>query len=442
MKDTFLTFDETGYRLYEAVRGLPVIDWHNHLSVNDLAQDRKFADLTELWVASDPYKHRAMRICGVPERFITGSVEPYEKFLKWSEVLPQLAGNPLYHWSRLELLRIFGIEGPLTPSSAETVWQRASEQLKDPSFSARGLLKKFHVEYAAPCVNLTGDLSGFAGLQGVVPSLRGDDLLDLTSPVFAEAEDLTNLREVLKGRLLALHGSGCRFADHSLDNGFEYVPDDGRNESRFAQFRQGLLPESERISLVSELLRILGGFYAELGWTLQLHIGALRRTSSRLRQAAGPAGGYAGIGSTCHVQSLVSLLDDLERTGPGLPRVFLYTLNPVDHAMFAVLSGSFPGDGERGKVTLGPAWWYCDHIHGMRDCFENVAAFGVLSVFPGMTTDSRSLLSFVRHEYFRRVFCGWLAEKAARDEMPSDFGTLVKLAENVCYNNAKAIIKP
>ena len=441
MKESFLTFDDTGRRLFDAVRGLPVIDWHNHLSVSDLVQDRKFADLTELWVASDPYKHRAMRICGVPEKFITGDVSPYEKFLKWSEVLPQLAGNPLYHWSQLELLRVFGIEEALTPATAETVWRRANEQLNDPALSARGLLKKFNVEYAAPCVSLTDDVSGFAGLPGVVPSLRGDDLISLTSPVFQQAEDLTGLRAALKSRLSEVHKAGCRFADHSLDNGFRYVADDGKNEARFAQFRKGLLPESERTALVSEILRILGGFYAEMGWVLQLHIGALRKTSSRLRQAAGPAGGYAGLGSTCHVQSLVVMLDDMERSVSGLPRVFLYTLNPVDHAMFAVLSGSFPGDGVRGKVTLGPAWWYCDHILGMRDCFENVAAFGVLSVFPGMTTDSRSLLSFVRHEYFRRVFCGWLAEKAAKDEMPSDFGTLLKHAENVCYNNAKAIIK-
>ena len=441
MKDSFLTFDETGHRLYDAVRCLPVIDWHNHLSVSDLVQDRKFNDLTDLWVASDPYKHRAMRICGVPEKFITGNVSPYEKFLKWSEVLPQLAGNPLYHWSQLELLRVFGIGESLTPASAETIWNQANEQLKDPSLSARGLLKKFNVEYAAPCAALTDDLSGFAGLSGVVPSLRGDDLLGLTSPVFGESGDLNELRRKLKARLQAFHAAGCRFADHSLDNGFTYVPDDGKNEARFAQFKQDHLPEDERVALISEILRILSGFYAEMGWTLQLHIGALRKTSSRLRQAAGPAGGYAGIGNSCHVQSLVSLLDDLERSGSGLPRVFLYTLNPVDHAMFAVLSGSFPGDGQRGKVTLGPAWWYCDHILGMRDCFENVAAFGVLSVFPGMTTDSRSLLSFVRHEYFRRVFCGWLAEKASHDEMPSDFDTLVKLAENVCYNNAKAIIK-
>jgi len=440
MNPDFLLKTPTAQQLFDAVKELPLIDWHNHLPIKDLTENRRYENLTRLWVGSDPYKHRAMRICGVPEKFITGPVSDYEKFEAWSRTLPQLAGNPLYHWSRLELQRIFGIEEDLTPATAEKIWHTANEQLSRPECSARGLLERFHVEYAAPCVGLGDDLSGFAGLEGVAPSLRGDDLIALTHPVFAEAETLSALRRELAKQLDALHSAGCRFADHALDNGFRYVPDDGKNERRFDEFKRGTPAKPDRSALACEILRMLGGLYAERGWTLQLHIGALRKTSSRLRAAAGPAGGYAGIGNSGDVQSLISLLDDLERSEAGLPRVFLYTLNPVDHAMFSVLSGSFPGDGERGKVTLGPAWWYCDHIHGMRDCFENVAAYGVLSVFPGMTTDSRSLLSFVRHEYFRRVFCAWLAEKAAHDEMPSDFGILKELAEKVCYYNAKAII--
>ena len=441
MKEDFLVFGETGGKLWEAVRGLPVIDWHNHLPVKDLAADRKYADLTELWVASDPYKHRAMRICGVPEKNITGDVPSIEKFRAWSRVLPQLAGNPLYHWSQLELQRIFGIGEALTPDTADLIWEKANDLLGRPGFTARGLLERFNVEYAAPCASAGDDLSGFDALPGVVPSLRADDLFALSSPLFSEADDFSCLRARLHDELLRFHAAGCRFADHALDAGFTYTPDDGRTEQRFAGLKRGTLNDADRNALACAVLRTLGGFYAELGWTLQLHIGALRKTSSRLRAAAGPAGGYAGIGNSCDVRSLVSLLDDLERSEAGLPRVFLYTLNPADHAMFAVLSGSFPGDGERGKVTLGPAWWYCDHLHGMRDCFENVAAYGILSVFPGMTTDSRSLLSFVRHEYFRRCFCGWLAEKAARGEMPSDFAVLKDLAEKVCYHNAKAIIQ-
>ena len=440
LKENYLLPDPLAVRLYEAVKTLPLIDWHNHLPLKDLICNRQYSDLTELWVKSDPYKHRAMRICGIPEKYITGDSSPYEKFHAWSVTLPQLPGNPLYAWSRLELQRVFGIDTPLTPANAETIWSQVNACLKDPEFSARGLLKKFNVEYAAPCAGLGDDLSGFAGLEGIVPSLRGDDLFALSDPLLGQSGSLEDFRGKLKEGLSRFHAAGCRFADHALDAGFVYVPDDGKNESRFVQFKNKTLPEKERNALASEILRSAGGFYAELGWTLQLHIGALRQTSSRLRTVAGPAGGYAGIGHSCEVRSLVGLLDDLERNAPGVPRVILYTLNPADHAMFSVLSGSFPGDGERGKVSLGPAWWFCDHIHGMRDCFENIAAYGVLSVFPGMTTDSRSLLSFVRHEYFRRVFCGWLAEKAACDEMPSDFDTLKELAEKVCYHNAKTII--
>lgn len=439
--ENYLLKDPLAVRLYDAVKGLPLIDWHNHLAVGDLVRNRTFANLTELWVESDPYKHRAMRICGEKENVITGNASPYEKFEAWSRVLPQLAGNPLYDWSRLELFRIFNIEEELDPRSAEKIWKQANEQLKKPEFSARGLLERFHVEYAAPCVQLGDDLSGFSKVGGVVPSLRGDGLAALTDPVFSEAETLPELGSKLAAKLDGLHAAGCRFADHALDCGFAYVPDDGKNGARYSSLKRGMLAEEERNALSCEILRMLGGLYAERGWTLQLHIGALRKTSSRLRAAAGPAGGYAGIGSSCDIRSLTALLNDLESSDCGLPRVILYTLNPADHAMFAVLAGSFPGDGERGKVTLGPAWWYCDHIHGMRDCFENAAAFGVLSVFPGMTTDSRSLLSFVRHEYFRRVFCAWLAEKAARDELPERFETLKELAEKVCYFNAKAMIQ-
>ena len=440
MNPDFLLKTETAQRLFDAVKELPVIDWHNHLSVKDLTEDRRFENLTRLWVGSDPYKHRAMRICGVPEKFITGQASPREKFQAWSTVLPLLAGNPLYHWSQLELKRVFGVEEGLNESSAERIWRIANEKLSLPAFSARGILKRFSIEYASPCAAIGDDLKDFSGLEGFSPSLRGDDLFLLSSALFKEAETLPELCAVLRERVKKFHDAGCRFADYALDAPFSYVPEDGKNAERFVRFKRGTLPEGERRALSWAVLRFLASLYGERNWTMQLHIGALRATSSRLRQAAGPAGGYAGIGAPCDTGALAKFLDDLEESPSGLPRTILYTLNPADHAPFAVLSGSFPGEGEQGKVTLGPAWWYCDHIHGMRDCFENAAAFGVLSVFPGMTTDSRSLLSFVRHEYFRRVFCAWLAEKAARDEMPSDFGILKDLAEKVCYYNAKAII--
>lgn len=440
LKKNYLLTTPLADRLYDTVKKLPLIDWHNHLAIGDLIKNRMYENLTELWLASDPYKHRAMRICGVPEQLITGDVSPYEKFRVWSRVLPQLAGNPLYDWSRLELQRVFGIEEELKETSAEKIWKHANELLKKKEYTARGLLEYFQVEYTAPCMGYSDKIPDFSVVKGIVPSLRGDDLPGLNNPVFQQAASLTELRMKLFSRLKEFHAAGCRFVDQALDAGFIYVHDDGKNEKRFAALKQGNLSVEDRSALACGILRMLGELYAELGWTLQLHIGAQRRTSSRLYKIAGPAGGYAGIGHSCDIRFLIELMDDLEQSYAGMPRMIIYTLNPCDHAMFAVLSGSFPGDGERGKVTLGPAWWFCDHIYGMRDCFENVAAYGVLSVFPGMTTDSRSLLSFVRHEYFRRTFCAWLADKACRDEMPSDFAMLKELAEKVCYYNAKAII--
>ena len=439
MKSDFLLTTELGKRLFESVRELPLIDWHNHLSLKELAENRPYPDLTALWVASDPYKHRAMRICGEKEEFITGGASPHEKFLAWSRTLPKLPGNPLYHWSCLELQRIFGIEEELTPATAENIWRHTNGLLKRAEFTPRGILERFDVEYAAPCATFEEALPDLSALKGIVPSLRGDDLAGLTAGVVTGSADLKELARKLEAGLEQLHALGCRIADHALDAGFTYFPDDGKNEERFRSLRSSRLPEEEKRKLSSAVLRLLCGLYAKLGWTVQFHAGALRQTSTRLRRLTGPVGGYAGIGNSTDVQALCGLLDDLDSSPEGLPRIFLYTLNPADYAMFSVLSGSVPGDGTAGKLMPGPAWWYCDHISGMKACFESAASFSVLSLFPGMTTDSRSLLSLVRHEYFRRVFCNWLGEKAAADEMPRDFDILAELARKVCHDNAKAI---
>ena len=441
LKPNFMLNSPLAEELYSGIEHLPLIDWHNHLAVADLKNDRKFSNITELWLKSDPYKHRAMRICGVPEKFITGNSSDYEKFEAWFRTLPQLAGNPLFFWSALELERIFGISGDWNVLSPRKLYDQLGEMLTDERFSARSLLKHFQVEYAAPCAAAGDDLTAFDGMESIVPSLRGDDICNLEYAPFRECDSLEEAEELLAGTVASFHSHGCRFADHALDCDFEYLRDDGKNAERFMLWKKGVLPEAEKNALQCRVLRCLGREYARNDWVLQLHIGALRKTSGRLRAAAGAAGGYAGIGSGCNMTSLATLLDDLERSGAGMPRVILYTLNPADHAPFAVLSGSFTGNGVRGNVSLGPAWWYCDHVYGIRDCLENVAAYGVLSVFPGMTTDSRSILSFVRHEYFRRIFCSFLAEKSRKDELPDDIGILRMLAENAAYNNAAEMIK-
>ena len=426
--ENLLLTNELSRKLYASVAELPIIDFHNHLSIKDIVENRQYRDLAELWVIPDPYKHRAMRICGVPERLITGDASPKERFLAWAAVVPQLLGNPLWHWTQLELARVFGIEEELTPQTAEAIWRRANELLATPQFRTRAILERFHIEYCAPCCTLFGDDAELLATPnhpaGFTISLRGDDLLATAPQRLAQ----------IPSRLDRLHDLGCRIADHALDAGFAYLPDGGDDDEILAN--GGPTPQH----FASAMLRHLGAEYARRGWLLQLHIGALRHTSERLRNAAGPAGGYAAIGHPCDTAAIAALLNDLEKSPAGLPRTILYTLNPNDHATLAVLAGSFPGDGVRGKVQLGPAWWLCDHLHGMRKCFEATAAYGVLAAFPGMTTDSRSVLSFVRHEYFRRALCQWLAQKAANDEMPNDFPRLAQLARSLCYDNAHNIL--
>jgi glucuronate isomerase len=311
------------------------------------------------------------------------------------------------------------------------------------------MLDKFHVTYTAPCASIIEDMTILKEFDKIAPSLRGDDMAAMSHQFIRQLEEvqgreITTLADYFRQigeRLRLFHEAGCRFADHGLDNGFHYYPDDGNNHKRFRELRDNMkisLRDQEMLS--SEILRFLASAYGEMNWTMQLHIGAQRYTSTRLRQIAGPAGGFAGIGSGCDVDSLTRMLDDFEKGRGGLPRTILFTLNPADNAVMAVLGGSYSQDGMAGKVQLGPAWWWNDHLYGMREVFETISTYGVLSVFAGMTTDSRSILSNVRHEYFRRAFCGWMGDKVGNGEMPGDKDALRKLAEDVCFNNAKQLL--
>ncbi len=243
----------------------------------------------------------------------------------------------------------------------------------------------------------------------------------------------------VKDRLTAFRAAGCRFTDHALDNGFTYIPDDGQNESRFARLLQGALPENEKAALQSCILKRLAGFYARLELTMQLHMGAQRTTSTRLRSLAGKAGGYAAIGNSVSIASLCAFLDDVEQAG-GLPHVLLFSLNPADNAALATLCGSYSADGKAALISQGPAWWWCDHYQGMVSMLDTFACHSVLSTFVGMTTDSRSILSFVRHDYFRRVLCRWVADMVSAQRLPEDMDILQDMIIRMCYTNAKTRI--
>ena len=376
--------------VYSWIRDLPVIDWHNHLDPAMLAADRPLGSLYEVWVKPDPYKHRAMRICGVPERLITGDASDGEKFAAWQAILPKLVGNPIFVWARQELL-FLGLD-------PESYLHGQGENVSLSQWTPSKLLRKFNVAWMSPCIT-PADLPHWVGCARIVPSLRMN---------FGEGVS----EETLEG----FAAVGCRVVDVSVDDPSTLTAGVG-----------GFLP--------------IAAFAAAHGWTMLLHIGALRSTSARLRRVAGPAGGFAGMAAPCDPKAVAQFLDALE-AADALPRTILMTLNPEAHAQLAILSGSFVGEGLPGKVQLGPAWWWCDHREGIFDVFEKNAAYGVLSTFIGMTTDSRSLLSFVRHDYFRRLLARWVAQKVADGDFPDDEEILRPLMENICYRNAAQRVRP
>jgi glucuronate isomerase len=422
MKENFLLKTNSAQRLYESVRDLPIIDFHNHICVADIKADRKYDDIVSLWLTPDPYKHRLMRICGVDEHFITGEASPFEKFQKYCEIFPYLAGNPVYDWSRMELSQVFGIEDEISGENAKRIYDKANEKLALPEFSNNGILSRFNIEYQSPVATLLEDIEDFDGVK-VAPSLRADDLLFPTEcfkselsaksgVVITDEATYVNAICVLLDRF---EKKGCRFADHSLDAGFFKEDTDGKK---------------------TEMLVRLGKEYAKRGWTLLLHMNAKRRTSPRLLSIAGPAGGFAAAGESFDISAVADLLGKMEANG-GLPDTVLFSLNMSDQAPLAVLHGSYSEDGVASKVQLGPAWWWCDHAFGIRNTLESIASFGVLSQFIGMTTDSRSILSFVRHDYFRRLLCSYLDEKNTVGEWELSEETLSRIARKIAYSNAK-----
>ena len=457
--DHFLLHHALSRELYHEVAApLPIVDYHNHVNPHHLATNKKFATITELWIHPDPYKHRAMRINGIAEHYITGPASDEEKFMQWAKTVPRTLGNPLFHWACLELKRVFGIDEPLSERNASAVWDVGNAQLPGDDYSAGGLLRRWNVETLCTSDDWLNDLTvhqqatAATDIQ-VRPSLRADTALafagerypdflqELSSVTECPITHLDELKAALLLRLSYFHKHGCRLSDHAIDAGFTFdLPAEGQAHRLFERVLQNTsLSKTESTQLQSYLLTFLGVEYGKRGWTMQLHIGAQRYTSSRLRTLAGGAGGYASIGQSCDIDSLCRWLDHLEQQ-TYLPRVILYTLNPADNAALATLMGSFTEDGKPGKVQLGPAWWYNDHLVGIREQLTTVANYGLLSHFVGMTTDSRSLLSFSRHEYFRRILCDLIAEWAAQGWIPNDTLFLRELITNIAYTNSKRML--
>ncbi len=447
--NNFLLKGQTAKELYKLAKDLPIIDYHNHLSLDEVKTNKRFTDIYDLWIKPDPYKHRAMRMCGVEEHYITGNASNVEKFIKWCETIPRLIGNPLYHWSLMELKTVFDISDMPSKENALEIYKNCNNFLADNTVTTKTLLNDFNVEYACPCASIIDDIQVFENNSCLSPSLRGDDIVNPTSEFIERLEKITQIKitdlEAFKcavsDRLDYFQKCGCVFSDHALDNGFRFFEYDGYNSERFSALLKNTLDDENKEKLSVYLLLFLGREYSKRNFVMQLHIGAERYTSSKLRNKVGPAGGFSGIGNSVDVRSLTKFLDILDLGEYGLPKTVLFTLNPSDNALISVLSGSYSKGGVKGLITQGPAWWWCDHKFGIEDMLENASAFSVLSNFIGMTTDSRSFLSFVRHDYFRRILCNWIGKKIDDGEFICSEKQIEKLIYDLCYGNAVSEVK-
>lgn len=459
--ENFLLNNSTAQHLYHDVAmGLPIIDYHCHINPKLVAENAAFSDIAELWIASDPYKHRAMRMHGIPERLCSGDAGHDERFLAWAETVPHTVGNPLFHWNALELERYFQIDQQLDVSSAHEIRNVCNGHLGSPEFLPQELLRRSNVECLVTSDDLLDDLKHHQRLATdgatvkVIPSLRADSVIlrgsggdqayfeKLGALTGVAVTDRNTLAKAVISRLDVFTAAGCRVSDHGL-HPFRFVETSAEEIDRIVQKMvdgKSISPE-ERTKYQSWIMVFLGEQYHSRGWMMMMHFGAQRRTSTRLKDLAGAAGGYACIGTGTEINDIANFLDTLEQRSM-LPRTALFNLNPVDNAAFASMCGSFAEDGIAGKIQFGPAWWFNDHKPGMENQLIALATHGLLSHFIGMTTDSRSLLSYSRHEYFRRIFCNLLGTWVEVGELPNDDNLLSGLIQRVCYQNAYNTLFP
>ena len=455
----FLLLNDVAQRLYhEYAAPQPILDYHCHLSPRDIAEDRRFANLSEIWLEGDHYKWRAMRANSVPEKYITGNADPYEKFLAWAKTVPYTLRNPLYHWTHLELQRYFGISDLLDETSAPKIWERANAALAQ-GLTAHGILNKFRVEALCTTDDPADDLQHHRTIAKsklatrVFPTFRPDPALGIGRSEFlpwieklsgaanVEIRDLNSFLVALRKRRDDFHSLGCRLSDHGLEQCFAEECSEHAAAAIFSKACGGKkIPEDERTQFASFMMLFFARLDAEKGWTKQLHLGPLRNVNSLARTQIGADAGFDTMGDFPQTRPTTSYLDLLTREN-ALPRMILYNLNPADTFPFATLIGSFQSGDQPGKLQYGSAWWFLDQKEGITAQINALSNAGLLSRFVGMVTDSRSFLSYPRHEYFRRVLCNILGQDVACGELPDDENLLRRLVEDICYFNARRYLQ-
>jgi len=455
--DDFLLSTPAARRLYHKyAAGQPILDYHCHLSPQDIAQNRRFNDLTEIWLEGDHYKWRAMRANGVDERYCTGDATPLEKFMAWARTVPYTLRNPLYHWTHLELKRYFSIDDLLDEHTAPSIWERTKAQLATDELTAQGILKKFNVRALCTTDDPTDDLAWHAQIAAaglptrVFSAFRPDKALSVHLPeVFNPWVDklgaavkttimhFVDFLDALRQRHEYFHVRGCRLSDHGLNYCFADFCSERTAAVIFEAVRAGraaTLEEQGRFAAF--LMLFFGRLDAEKGWTKQLHLGAHRSTNTRRLRELGPDTGFDSIGDWPQVDALAAYLDRLEDEN-ALPKVIIYNLNPTDNYAFAAMAGNFQDGRIPGKIQFGSGWWFLDQKEGMEWQMNALSNVGLLSRFVGMLTDSRSFMSYPRHEYFRRVLCNLLGRDIENGEIPDRDDLVGPLIENVCYENAR-----
>ena len=444
INDNFMLKNETAKKLYSAVKDLPIIDYHCHLSPKMIAENYRFRNATDLFLGGDHYKWRQMRTAGVDEELITGNAPDYEKFRAFAKVMPRLMGNPIYHWTHLELARYFGIYETLCESTCDQIWNKCNELLARDDYRAQELIKRSNVEALCTTDDPIDTLEYHKALSDfevkVLPTLRPDKLLGIDKDTFlgyiadAKIETYADILNFIKDRVAYFAECGCRLSDHA----FDAVPFSiGDAAAVFEKKKKGeAITEKEveiyKTAVMTELCRE----YTKHGFAVQIHIGALRNNNRTMFEKIGADTGFDSVADKEIAVPLSALLSHLEYNGI-LPKTILYNLNPKDNYTLATMIGNFQGGGIPGKMQFGSGWWFLDQRDGMEAQMRSLANLGMLSAFVGMLTDSRSFVSYTRHEYFRRILCNLRGSWVEDGEYPTDFEALREIASDICYYNAR-----
>jgi glucuronate isomerase len=454
--EDFLLQTKTARRLYHAyAENIPILDFHSHLPPAEIADNARFETLTHIWLEGDHYKWRAMRSNGFAEKYCSGDATPYEKFEAWAKTVPYTLRNPLYHWTHLELSRYFGIHDLLDESSTAEIWAGANAKLHSDDLTVHGILRKFRVVALCTTDDPTDTLESHQKIRSsaiqtcVLPTFRPDGALRVNDPrrfnewtnrlgaaADVEISRLADFRDALAKRHDFFHAQGCRLSDHGLIHCYADPAADQQAGESFNKLRSGKpLDAQEAAGLAGYSMIFFGHLDAQKGWTKQLHLGAHRNANSRQMAALGADAGFDSIGDWPQAASLGAYLDLLDRE-KSLPKMIVYNLNPADNYIFAAMAGNFSQEGVRGKVQFGPGWWFLDQKEGIEWQLNALSNCGLLSNFVGMVTDSRSFMSFPRHEYFRRILCNILGNDIEAGLLPDDETMMARLLQDICHDNA------